>query len=185
MGVTAALMATVSAAPAFAANFDLGVLPEGVLVQQSNIIGKLSGPGGTNASDNVKFSVPTVYDAASGLIVNSKTTVFGKITGLIDATAKFYTGSSANPANYIGEINVSQGVTGALDLPGLTAGNYFITITGHAFDPSIGGQYALSLFALSPAASAPGPAGFLVVGAGAAAMAFRRRRQKAAAAAMA
>lgn len=171
MGVAAALTATVSAAPAFATDYASFVLNPDTFVP---LPGSYLGP--SNPKDTYKFTVPVTVDATSGLAVNTKTQIGLKITGLIDATAKFYSGSTANPANIIGTINATQGATDSIDFLSL-AGDYFIEVTGTPFS-NLGGQYSLSLLS-GPAAAAPGPAGFLVVGAGAAAMAFRRRRQKA------
>jgi hypothetical protein len=150
--------------PANASTIPLGTLSEGSPVLVSGVI---ASP--TNASDTVTFSLAGVDSLGASLTAIPTISVGAFEFGLSSLSASLYT----DGGTLIG--NLSDG--SAATFTSLAAGDYYITLTGTAVSPVLGGAYGLSLLADS-AAPVPGPAALLPALAGAGAIAWRRRRSK-------
>ena len=156
VGLAVAAMAAVSAAPSYAATYNLGTLPANSRVFTTGALVPVLNP-----SDTYIFGVGVIGDLGSKLVTVS----LGGIPGL---TASFYKGiagsgtflktiTAGGPGNFISKV---------------TPGPYYATVNS-----SLGtGAYQLSLITEGQPAPAPGPAGLLVFGAGAAVMAVKKRR---------
>lgn len=155
IGVAAAGIAAIAATPALATTYNLGSLPANTLLS-------LHYPLTTsNTTDTITFALSTFGSISYHL--------FGRVP---NAMVKFFYGAvgSGTPVTVLGTTKSPYFYS--------PAGNYYAVVTGA---PTSRISYNLRL-RYEPAA-APGPAGFLVFGAGAAVMAARKRRAKAKAAA--
>jgi hypothetical protein len=171
-GICAAFVAT----PSLAFDYQLGALQTGVAATSGGHVGIVYNP-----SDRVFFSVAATNTLDSDVLKGSLRTLTPKKGSpqnfyLTSLTASLYTAAGA----FVSSIATISGLATeqSTTLEKLAAGNYYISVSGTALDPKLGGDYALSLLTSQPAA-APGPAGILFVGGAAALMAARRRRQKA------
>ncbi|MDO6416067.1 hypothetical protein Q4F19_16890 [Sphingomonas sp. BIUV-7] len=152
-----------ASAPAHSQAYSLGALGSGAPV---TTVGVLTGG---NPSDVVTFSLAS-SGGVSASLQNFLVAIGGVSYNLSNATATFYKASDA------GAVNIGTLTTAATqNFANLTSGSYFAVVTGVQTGNS-GGIYGLSLLGASNAAPAPGPAGFLVFGAGLAGLAMRRRR---------
>lgn len=162
-------MALVLTAPASAATYNLGV------VSDQNPLGLGGVLSTANPSDTLVFALGSASDLGGGLslvppIVFTPSLVFG----LTSAQASFYSGIVGS-GTLLGSLSDGQTV----NFDGLAAGDYYVVVTGTAFNPTLGGTYAIGLMSTN-AAPAPGPAGLAVALAGGACILLRRRRGKSA-----
>lgn len=126
----------------------------------------------SNPSDTLIFSLG-IPENVGGALAVVPPIVFGsgQIFGLSDVQASFYSGA-VGTGNLLGSIMQGEAAT----FSNLTAGDYYVMITGTPINPVLGGTYAISLMSTA-AAPAPGPAGLAIAAAGAASVMWRRRRQ--------
>jgi hypothetical protein len=152
-GMAAAGIAAIVATPALAATYNLGALPANTLVSISHPLSP------TNLSDTINFSLPSFGQVRFNL--------FGRVP---NAAVQFFRVGFSNP------IPIDFAFRGPRKSPNLpyflgNAGNFYAVVTG---TPS--SQIAYNLRLTFNPAPVPGPAGFLVFGAGAALLAARKRR---------
>lgn len=164
----ATMAACVYALPASAAVYDLGTLTPGVIASQPSTLA-------TSASkDQIYFALPTLSDIGVG-VNKVKITLKGVVQyDFSSLTATFY--KASDPGTALGFLTLGDDD----QYTNLTAGSYYAEVQGVPTGNK-GGFYSLALLS-SNAAPVPGPAGLLIVGAGAAVVALRRRRREKAAA---
>lgn len=182
LSIVAGALAAFVATPSLAADYNLGVLQNGVAFTSGGHIGTFYNP-----TDRVFFSLSSstgLNNLDSSVARGALVTITPKKGSaqnfyLTSLTANLYTAGGAFVSSLA---NISGPATEqSTTLEKIAAGDYYIGIGGTAISPLLGGDYALSLLG-TQAAAAPGPAGILFVGGAAALMAGRRRRQKAKAA---
>ncbi|MEO6092507.1 MAG: hypothetical protein ABIT04_06380 [Novosphingobium sp.] len=154
IGMAAAGLAAIAATPALAATYNLGTLPNNTYVNTIKPLTPLK------PSDTITFMI--------GAFGNVSYNLFGRVP---NAVVKFFYGAVGSGK----AVTVLGTKSRYFYTP---AGNYYAVVTGA---PRSRVSYNLRL-KYEPA-PAPGPAGFLVFGAGAAFMAARKRRANAKAAA--
>lgn len=153
--------------PAHAVTYDLGVL------QETTPIGLGGTLNSVNTSDTLIFALADTDNLGGGLsMVPPIVFAPGLVFGLSSVQASFYSGAVGS-GTLLGSITADQTTT----FTDLVAGDYYVVVTGTAFNPTLGGTYAIGLMATN-AAAAPGPAGLVVALAGGACLLWRRRRSQ-------
>lgn len=151
-------------APVSANTITLGTLSEGDPVPVLGTIGTAA-----NTDDRIEFSLASLEDLGTALAAVPPIKIRMLEYGLSSVSAALYAGNGTLIGDLVG--GTSETFTN------LAAGDYYIAVTGTAFNPNLGGTYALTLLA-DAAAPVPGPAAILPALAGAGAIAWRRRRSR-------
>lgn len=154
-------LAAVTVDTASAKVMDLGELPGAEVVGAGGVLTK------KNTVDYFTFSIPT----ADNLAFNIAFLFQG--TNIVGLKSTLFSGALGSGV----QVGVPIAGGNEFDYSNLAAGNYYAKVDATSI-LGAGGAYSLGLLLSPQAAVAPGPAGFLVFGAGAGALAYRRRRMK-------